>query len=149
MSIQDTIADEWALRRLVYLYARGMDRNEPDVLRDIFTEDAIIESAVAVQTGIDEILGVPAMLAKMFASTMHTVHNQTVEIGEEGAHGETYGVAYQLKKPRDGKQERLDWGIRYQDKFVRAGSQWRFARRRLIVEWTQTVPVEMLATGRR
>ncbi len=149
MNIQNTFSDEWALQRLAYLYARGMDRNEPGILREIFTDDAVIESVVAVQTGIEEIVGVPVMLAKMFASTLHTVHNQTVDVSGDTASGETYGVAYQLKKPKDGKQERLDWGIRYQDKFVRFGGRWRFARRALVVEWTQTVAVEMLMPGRR
>jgi hypothetical protein len=145
MSLADTMADEWALRRLTYLYARAMDRNEPDTLRDIFSADAVIESPVAVQTGIDEILAVPPMLGKMFASTMHTVLNQTVEIDGDSATGETYGVAYQLKKPKDGAHERLDWGIRYQDQFVRSRGRWQFIRRTLIIEWTQTVPVDLIA----
>lgn len=149
MSLADTNADEWALRRLTYLYAKAMDRNEPDTLRDIFRADAVIESPVAVQSGIDEILGVPPMLDKMFASTMHTVLNQTVEINGDSATGETYGVAYQLKKPKDGVHERLDWGIRYQDQFVRNGGRWQFARRTLIIEWTQIVPVDLIAPSAR
>lgn len=145
MSSPSVMADEWALRRLTYLYARAMDRNEPDILREIFSQDAIIESPVAVQSGIEEILGVPPMLGKMFASTMHTVLNQTVEIDGDSAAGETYGVAYQLMKPKNGAHERLDWGIRYQDQFVRHSKRWQFTRRTLIIEWTQAVPVEMIA----
>ena len=148
MKFDDTSADELALRRLAYLYARGMDRNEPDIIRQIFTEDAIIESPVVVQKGIEEIIGVPLMLSKMFASTMHAVHNQTVNIDGEKARGETYGVAYQIKKTKDGLYESLDWGIRYQDRFMRTGGQWRFTHRKLIIEWTRTMPVEMLEAGR-
>jgi len=142
-------SNEWELRQLTYLYARGMDRNEPDIIREIFTDDAVIESPVAVQTGLEEILGVPAMLDKMFTSTMHTVQNQTVSIDGDAATGETYGVAYQLMKPKDGKHKRLDWGLRYQDKFRRENGKWKFARRTLIIEWTQTVPVEMITPGKR
>ena len=32
----DTTAEEWAIRRLTYLYARAMDSNEPDVIRRFF-----------------------------------------------------------------------------------------------------------------
>jgi len=138
------LADEWELRQLAYLYARAMDRGDLATIDAIFTTDAVIESSLRVQKGIEEIRGIPAMLQKMFASTMHAVHNQTVAITGDTAEGETYGVAYQLMKPKDGKQLRLDWGLRYQDSFVRQNGAWRFKRRQLIIEWTQTVPVEML-----
>ena len=37
------MADEWALLRLSWLYARAMDRNEPDTLAAIFVPDAKLE----------------------------------------------------------------------------------------------------------
>ena len=141
---RDRCVEEWELRRLTWLYARAMDSNEPEILERIFTDDAVIESPLRAQRGIAEVRAIPGMLKQMFASTMHTVHNQTVSISGDTADGETYCVAYQLKKPKDGVHRRLDWGIRYQDKFVRKNGAWRFSHRRLIVEWEQITEVKMV-----
>ena len=85
------------------------------------------------------------MLKKMFASTMHAVHNQTVTITGDTAEGETYAVAYQLKRPKEGKHMRLDYGIRYQDRFKRVNGTWRFTYRYLHIEWTQLSEVQVPA----
>ena len=141
----ETFKDEWALRRLTYLYARAMDSDQPEVLERIFTEDAAIESLFNVQRGIGEIRAIPAMLKKMFASTLHAVHNQTVTITGDTAEGETYAVAYQLKRPKEGKHMRLDYGIKYQDRFQRVNGEWRFSHRYLQIDWTQLVEVQVPA----
>ena len=141
----ETFKDEWALRRLTYLYARAMDSDQPEVLECIFTEDAAIASLFNVQRGIGEILAIPAMLKKMFASTLHAIHNQTVTITGDTAEGETYAVAYQLKRPKEGKHMRLDYGIKYQDRFTRVNGEWRFSYRYLQIDWTQLVEVQVPA----
>lgn len=141
----DVFKDEWALRRLTYLYARAMDSDEPEVLERIFTEDAVIESVFNAQRGIGEIRAIPAMLKKMFASTLHAVHNQTVTITGDTAEGETYAVAYQLKRPKEDKNMRLDYGIKYQDRFTRVNGVWRFSYRYLHIAWTQLVEVQVPA----
>jgi hypothetical protein len=135
--------DEWELRRLTLRYAQAMDRKQPDVLEQIFTEDGEIESAFRAQRGIQEILGIPEMLKSMYAGTMHTVHNQTVTVTGDTAEGETYCVAYHLKHPKDGKHMRFDYGIKYQDKFRRVNGAWRFTRRYLQIEWTQLSDVKV------
>jgi hypothetical protein len=137
--------DEWELRRLVLRYAQAMDRKEPEVLAQIFTDDAEIESLFRAQRGIGEILGIPDMLKSMYASTMHTVHNQTVTVTGDTAEGETYCVAYHLKHPKDGKHMRFDYGIKYQDKYRRVDGAWRFSRRYLQIEWTQLSEVQVPA----
>jgi hypothetical protein len=140
----DLLHDEWELRQLSYRYARACDSNEPETLDAIFTADAEIESDLFTQRGIAEIRAIPAMLRQMFAKTMHAVHNQTVTVIRDTAHGETYGIAYQINHAKDGKQTSLDWGVRYQDKFARVDGVWRFTRRRLIVDWTRLVEVRPL-----
>jgi hypothetical protein len=145
MSDDSLLKDEMALRRLAESYARAMDRGEPQVLERIFTEDAAIESIFRAQRGIAEIRTIPDMLKKMFASTLHAVHNQTVTITGDTAEGETYCIAYQLKHPKDGKHMRLDYGIKYQDSFRRVNGAWRFSRRYLQIDWTQLTEVQVPA----
>lgn len=144
--MDDTFRDEWALRRLAETYAFAMDRRDPEMLKPLFTDDAVIESVFRAQRGIAEILGIPDILTKMYASTLHAVHNQSVTITGDTAEGETYCVAYHLKYPKeDGKNMRFDYGIKYKDSFRRVNGGWRFSRRHLHLEWTQLSEVQIPA----
>lgn len=136
--------DEWAMRKLAVLYARAADRNDPEGFAALFTEDGVIEGTGYLITGRAEIAKNPGMLRRMFHSTFHTVLNQTVEIDGDAAEGETYCVASHVNHPADGKYSKLDWAIRYQDRFRRVDGRWLFSYRKLIVDWTETAPVEML-----
>ena len=79
--------------------------------------------------------------ALRYRATFHAVHNQTLEIAGDEAAGETYCVANHLFE-RDGRPVKLDWGIRYQDRYRRgADGTWRIARRELIVDWEQELPL--------
>jgi hypothetical protein len=76
-----------------------------------------------------------------YRATFHGVHNQTLEIAGDEAAGETYCVANHLLE-RDGRSFKLDWGIRYQDRYRRGDDgAWRIARRELIVDWEQEAPL--------
>jgi len=141
---RDLMLDEWAMKRLAFLYARGGDRNEPETFASVFTEDAVVVSPQATITGRENLAKIPGMLNDMFQTTLHTVLNQTVTIDGDGAEGETYCIAYHLNHPKDGRYTRFDMYIRYQDKFRRVNGDWKFTHRRLVVDWTQTVDVEMM-----
>jgi hypothetical protein len=80
-------------------------------------------------------------VVERFSATFHAVHNQLVELDGDRASGETYCIASHLYE-RDGRQRKLDWGIRYQDLYVRSEGAWRFARRELCVDWEQDLPLE-------
>jgi uncharacterized protein (TIGR02246 family) len=130
--------DEWALYRLANLYAQAVDRRNAEALASLFTENGVIDRSGNAWRGRTQILGFPSRLDGLYASTLHTVRNQTVTITGDTAEGETYAVAYHLKRPEGGKQVRIDWGIRYQDRFMRQDGAWLFAKRELIVDWVET-----------
>jgi uncharacterized protein (TIGR02246 family) len=134
----NTQMDEQAIFRLAHLYARAVDRRNAEDLVALFTEDGIIDRSGNAWRGRDAMRGIPARLDGLYASTLHTVRNQTVEIDGDTAEGESYSVAMHLKRPEGGTQTRIDWGIRYQDQFVRQGVSWLFAKRELIVDWVET-----------
>jgi uncharacterized protein (TIGR02246 family) len=136
--------DEWALRKLAMTYARTVDRGDGPGFAALFTEDAAIEGPGFRVQGFAEISGNPGMLKQMYRSTMHTVLNQTATITGDTAQGETYCIAYHVNHPQDGQYTRLDWAIRYQDKYVRRNGKWLFAHRQLLVEWTEVSPVTMI-----
>jgi len=135
------VADEWALLRLSYLYARAMDRNEPETLVAIFVEDAELIGDWFKVEGIEQIKQLPVQLHKRYARMMHTVHNQTVEITDDTAEGETYCVAHHiLDGSGRGGPTVFDMGIRYWSRWVRANGAWRFAHRQVTLDWTEIRP---------
>ena len=147
MTDLDLMRDEWALRKMAMEYARTVDRGDGAGFAALFTPDAAVEGPGFKVQGYDQLFGNPGMLKQMYQSTMHTVLNHTVKITGDTAEGETYCIAYQVNRPENGITTRLDWAIRYQDTLRREDDAWRIARRVLVLDWTETRPVDF--SGRK
>ena len=141
-------AEEWTISRLAHRYAQALDWNRPEALRAIFTDDAVIEGALNDYRGIEQILLIPAVLRSRYRSTVHSVHNQSVELEGKQASGETYCIAHHLRAAAAGGFEVYDVAVRYQERYAKRDGVWRFTRRTLIVDWTETRPVEIPAPRR-
>ena len=129
-------ADEEAIKRLALLYARAMDRNEPDIIEAIFTEDAVIDRAGQLREGRARLKEIPPWLKGRYLGTMHKIQNQLITVTGDTAEGETYCTAEHLERDRGGGTTLYSMSIRYQDRMVKQHGQWRFQRRQLIIEWT-------------
>ena len=130
------MADEWAIQRLARLYARAMDRNLPDIIGAIFTEDAVLDRAGQLREGRARLMQIPPWLRERYLSTLHKIHNQLVTVTGDTAEGETYCTAEHLEHDRGGGTTLYSMSIRYQDRMVRQKDAWRFQRRTLVIEWT-------------
>jgi uncharacterized protein (TIGR02246 family) len=136
------LEDEAAIRRLAALYARAVDRNEPDTLAALFAADAVIEGPGFAMHGIEQIRAIPGMLRGMYARTLHQVHQQTVRIEGDSAESETYCSANHLGDRGGGQAENLVWAMRYLDRLRRENGRWVFARRSVVIDWTETRPAQ-------
>ncbi|MEN8160338.1 MAG: nuclear transport factor 2 family protein [Myxococcota bacterium] len=136
---QRRLADRLALRELACRYARAIDRRDWALARELFTEDSVLVAPHFVISGADAIVR-GFRVVERYRSTFHAVLNQLFEVAGDEANGETYCVASHLFD-RDGRAMKLDWGIRYQDHCRRTEDGWRFARRELLVDWEQELPV--------
>lgn len=136
-------ADEATLYQLAAGYARAIDRNEPDALAVLFMPDAVIEGKGFRIEGIEAIRGIPAMLRQRYLKTLHVLHQQTCVVTGDSAGAETHCTANHVTDLGGGRASNLIWVIRYQDGFTRSGGQWRFARRQLILDWTETREVQI------
>jgi len=141
------IAFEAALRRLACDYARAMDRNEPDRLRTVLTDDVILEGPGFRYQGLEAALAMPGILQQMFRGTRHLVHNQTAEVQGDAAEAETSCSASHLLPLREGtgEQQVLVWEIRYLDTLRRERDGWRICHRKVVRDWTETRTVEVPA----
>lgn len=131
-------AAEADFRQLVMLYARAMDRNEPDLLNNILTEDVLISGPGFSISGIENVRAVPASLKELYTATRHMVHNQTVTLDGNTAKGETYSTASHAIKGTNDGPEILVWEVRYQDQFRVHEGRWCISQRELIIDWIET-----------
>ncbi len=130
------LIDEAALRRCAQLYASGADRRDKATWAAITTEDCVIEAPGITLRGQREIVAALDIMAQLYVSTQHRVHNQLVRVQGDRASGETYSVADHLSAGNGGRTL-LTWAIRYQDRWRREDGAWKFEHRFLILDWTE------------
>ncbi|WP_454737303.1 nuclear transport factor 2 family protein [Cupriavidus necator] len=129
-----------AIHALTCRYAQAVDRRDFPKLAELFTPDARLSGPGFHMDGPQAIVDGMASLGQ-YRATQHHVHHQLVELDGDTASGETYCIANHLYE-QGGVPRKLDWGIRYQDRFVRWHGQWRIAARELVVDWTQDLPLQ-------
>lgn len=131
------------LLELVCRYAQAVDERDMDRLAGLFAPDALLEGPGFRFQGVDAIVAGMSGLER-FSRTQHHVHNHLATLGESTAQAETYCVANHLYEA-DGVARKLDWGIRYRDRFVLIGDRWHIARRELLLDWAQDLPLQATA----
>ena len=75
-----------------------------------------------------------------YETTTHFIGQCTIVLDGERATGETYCIAHHVLSFQ-GKQTLFIASLRYYDIFVRVEGKWLFAERKLIVDWTDTRPM--------
>ncbi len=136
------LEDEAAIRRLAALYARAVDRNEPETMAGLFAADAVLEGPGFVMRGREELRAIPGMLQGMYNRTLHQVHQQTLRVDGDSAEAETYCTANHVTDKGGGAAENLVWAMRYLDQLRREDGRWVFVRRRVVIDWTETRPAQ-------
>jgi ketosteroid isomerase-like protein len=142
-------ATRHTLRSLAERYAQGVDRRDAATFVALFHDDAVItihdpsESTEPRELrGIERLAKIPEVI-KRYAKTFHLLGQSTYEIGDREATGEVYCIAHHLT-PDDTSPEGAGGTdfvmyIRYEDTYrTDADGIWKFAHRRLRVDWTET-----------
>jgi hypothetical protein len=135
-------ADEAALRRLVYNYARCADTRNGDGFAALFAPGGVLEGPGFRRATPEELRGVPPSMTPLFLKTYHTVLNTIFEFTDDRATGVIYSVANHLTALSEGKYNNLVMYITYHDRYVRTGNDWKFEYRRCDLEFTQNHTAE-------
>jgi hypothetical protein len=139
-------ADRLAIRELIDAYAHYADRRQPEEQAALYAEDgrtlvypdlASAEPAQVLTGRAEHAEGFRVL--SQYAATMHLIGQSTIVLDGDRATGECYCVAHHMIDTAD-ERALLIMYIRYEDSFVRRDGAWRFAERRLRIDWTDRRP---------
>jgi uncharacterized protein (TIGR02246 family) len=142
------LGDRLALRQLVEAYARCVDRLELSGVAALFTVDGVLSvhpGDPATTTASSRHEGRDAITAglqslRRYEVTTHVLGQQSLWFSDDGATGETYCLAHHIRADPGGRVDRT-MAIRYQDTYAHHDGAWRFAIRRLAVDWVDERPM--------
>ncbi|BBY58079.1 hypothetical protein MSAR_12150 [Mycolicibacterium sarraceniae] len=134
--MSDRLADIHAIRDVVALYCRGVDRLDLDLVRQAYHPDGI-DHHIGFDGTVDEFVPWLGRGLEFLAGTMHFIGNHHVDfVGDDIAISETYLTATHWGKPDQGKAN-FTTGARYVDHMERRDGRWAIAERWAVREWTR------------
>ena len=142
-------ADRLAICELVDTYAHCADRLDAKGQMSLFTKDThfiIFMDAKSEKPSME--LNRREDLAPIFDElnkyevTTHFMGQSTVILDGDRATGETYCIAHHVLAS-EGKRTLFIASLRYYAVFAKVDGKWLFAERKLIVDWTDTRPINV------
>ena len=125
-----TLLDKEAIRELVLLYSRAVDRKDVALLRDLYTEDATDSHGDSYDGPAQGYCDFIEQSLTYMPYSGHHVCNHLISVDGDEANGEVYALAYHLIPNRDGSREEDFMAVRYIDNYRRCGDgKWRFSKR--------------------
>lgn len=137
----DAVISRQQIIDLTMAYCRGVDRANPEMLANVFHDDATIVSGAFNGNGKSFATEICKIVEAAYEQTFHSIANQWIEVKGDGAIGETYVIAASTSQD-DGGAGRTDTltGGRYVDRFERRNGRWGIAERTFVLDWVRSEP---------
>lgn len=129
------LAEEEAVRRVCRLYALAIDTRDGDMLRSVFSPDAVVSGTLGESHVGDYLPALEAGVAA-YQATQHNITNQYAVVEGDRARCWSYCVALHFETPGNGHDD-LAMGVQYRDELERVGGGWRIARRVTVPQWVR------------
>ena len=124
------LVDKEAIRDLVLLYSRAVDRKDVALLRDLYTEDATDTHGDSFDGPAEGYCDFIEQSLPYMPYSGHHVCNHLISVEGDEGNGEVYALAYHLIPNREGGSEEDFMAVRYIDNYRRcADGKWRFSKR--------------------
>lgn len=138
-TLEDLIAES-EIRDLHVRYCRANDRRDEELMRSCFHPDAVVE--LHEPLSVEAFVGMGRQVLGNFSVTWHNTGNQIVEVNGDKAWAEHYTISSHRIPASDAGPER-DFIVhgRYLDQAEKRDGVWKFAARKMIVDYTRTDPV--------
>ncbi len=136
------LADESAIRQILALHCRGVDRADEAALKACYWADATTaygaEPAPAHEFCANLVKAITA-----FAQTHHQIGNVLIAFDDAEppvrARIETYVTAYHYREGGEGDDSELVYIGRYLDRFEKRGDVWKISHRAPVMGWSQNL----------
>lgn len=142
----EELLDKEAIRELVLLYSRGVDRKDGNLLRDLYTEDATDTHGDTFDGGKDAYVDFLEQSFPYMPYSGHHVCNHLIAVNGDEAEGEVYALAWHMIPTREGGHEEDFMCVRYIDNYRRCSDgRWRFSKRVVTYDFRTRRPVDSTA----
>ncbi|WP_419842715.1 nuclear transport factor 2 family protein [Candidatus Poriferisodalis sp.] len=139
--------DRAEIVQLTIDYCWALDTRDWEVLRRVFTPDAVTDLGMGGQRGVEEIIARVSGALNPLDDSQHLVGNHQIVIDGDTARGRCYLRAQHVREV-DGGGSVFEIGGRYEDGYVRTSEGWRICRRTIIPMWRDGNVEVVLASGR-
>lgn len=138
----ETLIAKDAIRELVLLYSRGVDRKDAALLRDLYTADATDTHGDSYD---GDATGYCDFLEKSFPYMPYSGHhvcNHMISVDGDEGNGEVYAIAYHVIPDGQGGWLEDLMTVRYIDNYRKeADGRWRFAKRVVTYDMRNRRPI--------
>lgn len=136
------LVDKEAIRELVLLYSRAIDRKDHELLADLYTEDATDTHGTDFSGTVPEYVEFIKACAPAMPYSGHHVCNHLISVDGDTAQGEVYVLAFHCLQGDGARVEDLHI-VRYMDDYRRcADGKWRFSKRFVTYDMIVVRPFE-------
>src|ERR1700722_2390263 len=129
------LLDKAAVHETVLSYARGVDQRDWDLVSSCFDPNGYVEGT-KFEAPVSEYLPALRRGVEAWRTTLHFMGNHLVDLGEDGAHAETYAVAYHYFNTNPETPD-LVMAVRYLDHLTKPSERWVITRRVVRSAWTR------------
>jgi ketosteroid isomerase-like protein len=139
------LLDKEDIRTLVLLYSRAIDRKDPALLRDLYTEDATDSHGTSFDGPADAYCDFIERALPHMPYSGHHVCNHLISVDGDEGNGEVYAIAlhYIPDRATPGAMIEDFMAVRYIDNYRRcADGKWRFSKRVVTYDMHMTRPFD-------
>ena len=133
------LLDKQGIYEVMARYSRALDRCDEQLLRSVFHPGAIMKHGDIFTGSAEEFCSHAIEELRKIGPTSHYVCNVLIELDEDRAYTESYGIAYhRLEKDREPFDSFM--AARILERYERRGGVWKIAYRWTLPEWSQDIP---------
>lgn len=122
-----TLLDINAIKDLVSIYPILADTHDVEAVVGTFAKDGEFSRAGAVHRGHEELRTFYTHNMILYSMMIHTHHQHIVQLSDDGRTATGLAMAHAETVTADGVH--INSAFRYDDKYVKVGEDWKFARR--------------------
>ncbi|MEO9469735.1 nuclear transport factor 2 family protein [Parasphingorhabdus sp.] len=137
------LADESAIKQILALHCRAVDRAEEAALKYCYWPEATVSYSAEPVAAHDFAASLLSAI-KQYAATQHMIGNVLIEFDDPAmrstARVETYLTAYHFLADGNECDSEMTYLGRYLDWFEKRGDVWKILKRVPVMSWSQNVP---------